>query len=89
MLRLTGDLFKLIWCFVIGLFRSRDALAAEIVALRHQLKVLQRKVPKRLGFSNFDRFIFASLYRIAPDALMIVKPETVIRWHRAGWRWRN
>jgi hypothetical protein len=64
--------------------------------LRHQLNVLQRKAPKRLVFSNFDRFVFASLYRIAPDvlnALVIVKPQTVIRWHRAGfrlfWRWRS
>ena len=66
------------------------------MALRHQLNVLRRKSPKRLAFSNFDRLIFASLYRIAPNvlnALVIVKPETVIRWHRAGfrlfWRWRS
>jgi hypothetical protein len=58
--------------------------------------VLRRKAPKRLVFSNFDRFVFASLYRIAPgvlNALVIVKPETVIRWHRAGfrlfWRWKS
>jgi hypothetical protein len=82
MLRLTGDLLKLIWCFVIGLFRSRDAREAEIVALRHQPNVLRRKAPKRLVFSNFDRFVFACLYRIAPavlNTLVIVKPETVIR----------
>jgi hypothetical protein len=61
------------------------SLEAEIVALRHQLNVLRRKSPKRLAFSNFDRLIFASLYRISPrivNALAIVKPETVIRWHR-------
>jgi hypothetical protein len=46
MLRLMGDLLKLIWCFVIGLFQSRDALEAEIVALRHQLNVLRRKAPR-------------------------------------------
>ena len=91
-----GDLLKLIWCFVIGLFRSRAALEAEIVALRHQLNVLRRKAPNRLVFSNFDRLVFASLYRLVPDvlnALVIVKPETVIRWHRAGfrlfWRWKS
>jgi hypothetical protein len=58
-------------------------------ALRHQLTVLRRKSPKRLVFSNFDRLVFASLYRVAPrivHALVIVKPETVIRWHRAGFR---
>src|SRR5664279_4833300 len=96
MLRLMGDMLKLIWWGVIGLFRSRASLEAEIMALRHQLIVLRRKSPKRLAFSNFDRLIFASLYRIAPNvlnALVIVKPETVIRWHRAGfrlfWRWRS
>ena len=96
MLRHMGDMLKLIWWVVIGLFRSRASLDAEIMALRHQLNVLRRKSPKRLAFSNFDRLIFASLYRIAPNvlnALVIVKPETVIRWHRAGfrlfWRWRS
>ena len=87
MLRLMGDLLKLIWCFVIGLFRSRDALEAEIVALRHQLNVLRRKAPKRLVFSNCDRFVFTCLYRLVPgilNTLVIVKPETVIRWHRGG-----
>ena len=88
MLRLMADLLKLIWWVVIGLFRSRASLQAEIVALRHQLNVLRRKSPKRLTFNNFDRLIFASLYRIAPrimNALAIVKPATVIRWHRAGF----
>jgi hypothetical protein len=89
-----GDLLKLIWCLAVGLFRSRAALEAEIAALRHQLNVLRRKAPKRLVFSNFDRLIFASLYRLAPgilNALLIVKPETVIRWHRTGFRlfWRS
>src|SRR6202171_2088568 len=71
-------------------------LEAEIVALRHQLNVLRRKSPKRPAFSNFDRLIFACLYRISPrivNALVIVKPETVIRWHGAGfrffWRWKS
>jgi hypothetical protein len=71
-------------------------LEAESLTLRHQLNVLRRKSPKRLAFSNFDRLVFASLYRIAPrvvNALVIVQPETVIRWHRAGfrsfWRWKS
>src|ERR1700731_3613141 len=96
MLPLMGDILKLIWRAVIGLFRSRASLEAEILTLRHQLNVLRRKAPKRLAFSNFDRLVFTSLYRIAPgvlDALVIVKPETVIRWHRAGfrlfWRWKS
>jgi hypothetical protein len=68
----------------------------EILTLRHQLNVLRRKSPKRLAFSNFDRPIFAGLYRIAPpivNALIIIEPETVIRWHRARfrlfWRWKS
>jgi len=96
MLRLMGDLLKFIWWLVTGFFRSRAMLEAEIVALRHQLNVLRRKAPKRLVFSNFDRLVFASLYRLAPgilNTLVIVKPETVIRWHRAGfrlfWRWKS
>ena len=96
MLRLMGDMFKLIWWVVIGLFRSRASVEVEILSLRHQLNVLRRKSPKRLVFSNFDRLIFAGLYRISPgvgNALVIVKPETVIRWHRAGfrlfWRWKS
>jgi hypothetical protein len=91
-----GDMLKLSWWIVIGLFRSRASLEAEIVALRHQLNVLRRKSPKRLVFSNFDRLVFATLYRIAPrvvNALVIVEPETVIRWHRAGfrsfWQWTS
>jgi hypothetical protein len=96
MLRLMADLLKLIWLAIIGLFRSRTSLEAEILALRHQLNVLRRKAPKRIAFTTFDRLVFASLYRIAPgvlNALVIVKPETFIRWHRAGfrlfWRWKS
>ena len=91
-----GDMLKLIWWAVIGLFRSRASLEAEILILRHQLNVLRRGAPQRFAFSDFDRWIFASLYRIAPsvvNALAIVKPETVIRWHRTGfrlfWRWKS
>jgi hypothetical protein len=86
----------LIWCALIDLFRSRSALQAEILVLRHQLNVLRRKGPKRLTFSNTDHLVFAGLYQLAPgvlDALKIIAPETVIRWHRAGfrayWRWKS
>jgi len=71
-------------------------LEAEILCLRHQLNVLRRKSPARVSFSNIDRLVFAGLYRLAPgvlEALKIVTPETVIRWHRAGfrayWRWKS
>ena len=83
------DLCRLIWCGLIGFFRSRASLEAEILVLRHQLNVLRRKSPKRPTFGNIDRLIFAGLYSLAPNvrsALAIVRPETVIRWHRAGFR---
>jgi hypothetical protein len=58
--------------------------------------VLRRKSPKRVAFSNLDRLVFAGLYRLSPgvlDALKILRPQTVIRWHRAGfrayWRWKS
>ncbi len=96
MLALMGDVLKLIWWAVIGLFRSKASLDAEILTLRHQLNVLRRNSTKRLTFSTIDRLIFAGLYGISQrvaDALAIVEPETVIRWHRAGfrlfWRWRS
>jgi hypothetical protein len=90
------DVCSLIWSTLIGLFRSRASLQAEILTLRHQLNVLRRKSPQRLTFGSIDRLVFSGLYRLAPgvlDALKIVRPETVIRWHRAGfrayWRWKS
>src|ERR1700686_5154243 len=83
------EAFSLIWTALIGLFRSRASLAAEILVLRHQINVLRRNSPKRQTFSLTDRLIFAGLYRLAPtvlNALAIVKPETVIKWHRVGFR---
>ena len=91
-----ADLCKLIWCAFAGLLRSRASLQAEILVLRHQLNVLRRKSPARIAFSGIDRLVLIGLYRLAPSVLavlQIVKPETVIRWHRAGfsayWRWKS
>jgi hypothetical protein len=61
----------------------------EILTLRHQLNILRRKSPKRPTLGSIDRLVFARLYGLAPgvlSALAIVRPETVIRWHRAGFR---
>src|SRR5262252_4740037 len=77
--------------------RTRAALQAEILALRHQLLVLQRGNKKqRLRLSLADRLLWAWLSRIWPEwksALRIVKPETVIAWHRKGfrlyWSWKS
>ena len=69
-------------------------LEAEIVILRHQLNVLRRRMPSRARLTLIDRLIFVWLYRLRPsvmNAVTIVKPETVVRWHRKGfrlyWRW--
>src|SRR6516162_9270962 len=62
------DLLRLLWCLVTGLFRSRAALQAEILVLRHQVNVLRRKSPKRLVFSNIDRLVFAGFYALMQTA---------------------
>src|SRR5205809_3730169 len=90
------NLGRLIWWVLADLFRPRAKLEAEILVLRQQISVLRRTAPKRLLLSSIDRLILVGLYRVFPDvrgALAIVKPQTVIRWHRAGfrayWRWKS
>ena len=83
------ELCRLIIRMVVGLFRSRAALEAEILVLRQQINVLRRASPKRLSFNSIDRLILAGVCRLfskARDALAIVGPDTVIRWHRAGFK---
>jgi hypothetical protein len=77
-------------------FKSRRRLEAEILVLRHQLNVLQQRAPRRLLLRWADRALFVWLYRRWPrilDAVTIVRPETVMRWHRMGfaayWRWKS
>ena len=90
------DLLKLILGVLASLFRSRARLEAENLVLRQQINVLRRRMPKRPDLNNTDRVLFVWLYRWFPSvlgAVAIVRPETVIRWHRAGfrayWRWRS
>ena len=64
------------------------------MALRHQVAVLQRQSHHRPKLMCWDRLLFAALYRVQPDVLRsisIVRPETVVRWHRAGFRlyWKH
>jgi hypothetical protein len=69
-------------------FKSNSRLEAENAALRHQLIVLRRKVRGRVQFTNSDRLFFIQLYRWFPSiikALTIIRPETLVRWHRAGF----
>ena len=81
------DLCRLIFGMVIDLLRSRVALGAEILVLRQQINVLRRSCPQRAPFISIDRLILGAVCRRFPkmyDALAIVRPDTVIRWHRAG-----
>jgi hypothetical protein len=76
--------------------RSRASLELEVVALRHQVAVLRRQRSGRLRLFCADRLLWVWLYRIWPRALhamVLVKPATVVQWHRRGfrpyWRWRS
>src|SRR5271165_5102793 len=77
-------------------FKSKSRLAAENAALRHQLTVLQRKVRGRVRLTNSDRLFLVLLYRRCQavlKAITIIRPETLVRWHRTGfrhyWRWKS
>ena len=90
------DLVRLIVWMVVDLMRSQATLEAELLTLRQQIYVLRRTAPKKQSFSVIDRLVFVCLYRLFPrgcDALAIVKPDTIVRWHRAGfrsyWRWKS
>jgi transposase InsO family protein len=87
-------------CFVLAVlvsaFKARSRLEAENAVLRHQLNVLRRKVPGRVPLTNNDRWFFVQLYRWFPSILQVltvVRPETLVHWHRAGfrryWRWKS
>src|SRR5258707_13975979 len=90
------DGLKVLAWFLGSLFRSKGRLEAEIVILRHQLNVLHRRMPSRARLTLIDRPIFVWLYRLRPSvlsAVVIVQPETLVRWHREGlrlyWRWKS
>ena len=87
-------------CFVLAVlaspFKSNIRLEAENAVLRHQLIVLQRKVRGRAHLTNNDRWFFVQMCRWFPSILKVVtiiEPETLVRWHRAGfrryWRWKS
>lgn len=80
---------------LISPFKMQARLEAEIVLLRHQLNVLRRRIPSKPKLAVVDRLLFVWLYRLFPsvlNAITIVQPETIIRWHRSGfrlyWRWK-
>jgi transposase InsO family protein len=83
-------------CFVLAVlaspFKSKIRLEAENAVLRHQLIVLRRKLRGRVQLANGDRWFFVQLFRWFPSilkVLTIVRPETLVRWHRAGFRRRG
>ena len=89
-------LLRLVLVTLASPFKSKVQLEAENVALRHQVMVLRRQVRGRVRLTNVDRLILVQLYRWVPSilkVLAIVQPETVVRWHRAGfrcyWRWKS
>ena len=84
-----AGIFNLIWRAIVEFFRSRASLEPETLKLRHQLNVLRRNSAKRLAFTNIDRLVLAALHQSAPrvvNTLVIVEPETIIDWYRAGFR---
>jgi len=77
-------------------FKSKLRLEAENAVLRHQLIVLRRSLHGRVRLTNHDRWFLIQLYRWFPSilhVLTIIRPETLVRWHRAGfrcdWRWKS
>ena len=90
------SLFRFLLAILVSPFKSRSRLEAENAALRHQLTILRRKFRGRVQLTNNDRWFLIQLYRWFPSILQvvtIVQPETLVRWHRAGfrcyWRWKS
>jgi putative transposase len=87
---------RFIVAILIRRFRGRAVVELENLALRHQLHVLRRQRPGRLRLITIDRLLWVWLYRLWPrclDTMVLVKPATVVQWHRQGfrlfWRWRS
>jgi len=91
-----SDYIQTLFLAILSVFKSQRRLAAENLLLRHQVLVLQRKYHGRLRLTGMDRSILVWLSRMVPairDSIIIVKPETLLRWHRlsfrAFWRWKT
>src|SRR6266566_5811697 len=89
-------LLRFFLTLLVSPFKSKSRLDAENVALRRQLVILRRKVRSRVQLTNGDRLFLVQLYRWFPSvlgAITIIRPETLVRWHRAGfrryWRWKS
>src|SRR5450755_39399 len=85
-----SSLLVALFALVASSFRTRVALQAEILALRHQLAVFQKSAPRRLRLQRSDRLLWVLLSRWWPGwrrSLHIVRPDTVIAWHRRAFAW--
>jgi hypothetical protein len=86
-------ILHLLVMFVADIFKSRRRLEAENLFLRHQLNIALRQAPPRLRLRGSDRALLVWMTRLWPSligAAQVVQPETILRWHRAGWKafWR-
>ena len=89
-------LLLFVLAILVSPFRSKSRLEAGNAVLRHQLIVLRRKMQGRIRLTNNDRWFFIQMYRCCPSILQvltIIRPETLVRWNRAGfryyWRWKS
>src|ERR1700686_949924 len=89
-------ILHLLGTFIANLFTSRRRLEVENLFLRHQLNIALRRAPHRLRLRGSDRALLGWMCRLWPSLLRsarIVHPDTMLRWHRAGfrayWRWKS
>jgi hypothetical protein len=87
---------QLLWAFVANRFKSPRRLEIENLFLRHQLNIALRRAPRRLRLRGSDRALLVWMTRLWPSLLglsRVVQPETILRWHRTGfrayWRWKS
>ena len=92
---MTAILLSL-WLFVVDLFKSRSRLEAENLFLRHQLNIALRRAPSHVRLSGSDRALLVLMTKLWPNLVgmaRLVQPETILRWHRTGfrvfWRWKS
>jgi hypothetical protein len=95
-LRAMFAILQALGMFVADLFKSRSRLEAENLFLRHQLTIAMRRAPPRLRLRGSDRALLIGMTRLWPNLrgmTQVVQPETILRWHRAGfkvfWRWKS
>jgi hypothetical protein len=94
--RPMAGIVKALLGMLLASLKPRASLCLENLALRHQLNVVHRLTKGRVRLLSADRLLFVWLYRLSPgllETMAIVRPETVLRWHRSGfrafWRWKS